>query len=121
MIQAMVLENLLKKHGYEVVGKAQKGSDAIKLALELVPDLITMDVSLMDQIDGITAATKIQEIRSIPVIYITGNTDKYNFERAKKTYFFDILSKPVFSGKLISAIEKAAEIIANSEAPRTGS
>jgi CheY-like chemotaxis protein len=95
MIQSMVLESMITEFGYEVIGKARTGREAIDMALELKPDIITMDISLHDEIDGITATQKIQETTTIPVIYITGNTDRYNYQRAEKTFHIDILSKPI--------------------------
>lgn len=95
MIQSMVLESMITEFGYKVIGKARTGREAIDMALELRPDIITMDISLHDDIDGITATQKIQEQSAIPVIYITGNTDKYNYQRAEQTYHIEILSKPI--------------------------
>lgn len=44
--------------GFEVVGEASNGEEAVQLALELEPDLCVMDVK-MPKMDGITAAEKI--------------------------------------------------------------
>jgi CheY-like chemotaxis protein len=107
MIQSMVLESMVTEFGYQVVGKARTGREAIDLALEMEPDIITMDISLNDDIDGITAAQQIQEVSQIPVIYITGNTDRYNYQRAIKTYYIDILSKPINKKNLQQTFLKA--------------
>ncbi|MDX1590652.1 MAG: response regulator [Balneolaceae bacterium] len=107
MIQSMVLESMITEFGYQVVGKARTGREAIDLALELEPDIITMDISLNDDIDGITAAQQIQDVSQIPVIYITGNTDRYNYQRAIKTYYIDILSKPINKKNLQQTFIKA--------------
>ena len=107
MIQSMVLESMITEFGYQVVGKARTGREAIDMALDLEPDIITMDISLHDDIDGITAAQQIQEVSQIPVIYITGNTDRYNYQRAIKTYYIDILSKPINKKNLQQTFIKA--------------
>lgn len=107
MIQSMVLESMVTEFGYQVIGKARTGREAIDLALEMEPDIITMDISLNDDIDGITAAQQIQEVSQIPIIYITGNTDRYNYQRAIKTYYIDILSKPINKKNLQQTFLKA--------------
>ena len=62
------LENL----GYLVRGKVSTGEEAVKLAEELRPDLILMDIKLQGDIDGIEAADQIRTRLDIPVVYLTG-------------------------------------------------
>lgn len=107
MIQSMVLESMITEFGYKVIGKARTGREAIDMALEMKPDIITMDISLHDEIDGISATQQIQVVSQIPVIYITGNTDRYNYQRAIKTYHIDILSKPINKRNLQQTFLKA--------------
>lgn len=106
LIQSILLEKLLTELGFEVIGKAKTGSGAVELALEYNPDFITMDIFLQDDIDGIDATRMIQEKSAIPVIYISSNTDKYNFKRAEKTNFIDFLPKPINRELLQSSLEK---------------
>lgn len=106
MIISMVLEQMIKKVGYEVIDKATTGKKAIKLALNLSPDIILMDIQLKDDIDGITAMQKIRESSSVPVIYITGNSDPYYRSRAKETNYVDYLVKPIQMEDLQASIEK---------------
>lgn len=113
LIQSILLEKLINSLGYKVVGKATTGAAAIEMALSLQPDLITMDISLQDDIDGIMATKTIQDKNMIPVIYISGNSDKYNFERAEKTNFIDFIPKPVSKESLAKSINKAEFIEAN--------
>lgn len=110
LIQSILLEKLIKSMGYKVIGKATTGADAIEMAINLQPDLITMDISLQDDIDGIMATQSIQDKNMIPVIYISGNSDKYNFERAEKTNFIDFIPKPVSKESLAKSFFKAENI-----------
>ena len=107
MIQSILLEKLIKSLGYEVIGKVTTGAEAIEMALNLKPDIITMDISLQDDIDGIMATSSIQKKSMIPVIYISGNSDKYNYERAKKTNYIDFITKPVNREILAKSFSKA--------------
>lgn len=113
MIQSILLEKLVKSLGYKVVGKVTTGADAIKMALELQPDIITMDISLQDDIDGIMATKSIQSKSMIPVIYISGNSDHYNYQRAQKTNFIDFIPKPVNKESLAKSFSKAEGIKVN--------
>ena len=110
MIQSILLEKLIKSLGYEVIGKVTTGAEAIEMALKLKPDIITMDISLQDDIDGIMATRSIQKKSMIPVIYISGNSDKYNYERAEKTNYIDFIPKPVNREILAKSFSKAESI-----------
>jgi CheY-like chemotaxis protein len=107
MIISMVLERMIKKLGHQVVKKVIAGQDAIDSTFELQPDLILMDIQLKDDIDGITAMQKIREQSDVHVIYVTGNSDQHNLERAKKTDFVDYLVKPIQMSHLKKSISKA--------------
>lgn len=100
MLLSMVEERLIKRLGYDVVGKVAKGSEAIKKEEELNPDIIVMDISLKGDLDGIETMQAIRQKSEVPVIYLSGSGDRYSLERAKKTGFADFLTKPVTGGDL---------------------
>lgn len=104
---ALVEERLVEKLGFEVIGTAVTGEEAIYLVKEYEPDIIMMDISLKGEMDGIEAVEEIRKIYDTPVIYLSGNSDKYNFERARKTNFIDYLVKPVTADDLIGPLKKA--------------
>lgn len=107
MIIAMVLERMVSRLNYHVLQKVISGRKAIDIALKEAPDLILMDIQLSDDIDGIHAMCKIRESSSVPVIYITGNSDEYNLQRARETDYVDYLIKPIQMGDLKKSIQKA--------------
>ncbi|MGD8428701.1 MAG: response regulator, partial [Balneolaceae bacterium] len=100
MLLSMVEERLIKKLGFDVVGKVTKAVDAIDKNNELEPDVIIMDISLKGEMDGIEAMELIREKSDVPVIYLSGSSERYYLERAKKTGFTGFLTKPVTSGDL---------------------
>lgn len=107
MILTMVLERMVEKLGHQVRGTAVTGEGAIREARETLPDLILMDVQLKDDIDGIDAMLRIREHSQAPVIYITGNSDQGNLERAEMTDFAEYMIKPIRTEEFKKAIEKA--------------
>jgi CheY-like chemotaxis protein len=106
LVLQLMLEHMLKKMGFEHFGTATKGSDAVKKATEDSYNLILMDIMLQDDVDGIEAYKQIKQHKEIPVIYITGNTDPRNKEKAKDIGYHDYLGKPITFSHLKSSIER---------------
>ena len=71
VLVARDIQARLQRMGYEVVGTVARGEDAVSTALAESPDLILMDINLKGEMDGIEAATQINEVSSVPVIYCT--------------------------------------------------
>lgn len=107
MLLSLVEERLIEKLGYTVVDKVVSGEEAIDKAEELQPDVILMDIILKGEMDGIEAMEVIRESSEVPVIYLSGNSDRFNYERAKKTGFTDYLVKPITSKDLKEPFKKA--------------
>ncbi len=63
----MMIKDILRKGGYEVVGEAEDGAKAIDKFKELRPDLVTMDITMPDM-DGITAVKEIRKVDSNALI-----------------------------------------------------
>jgi len=95
LIISLVLDRMVSQLGHEVIAKVTTGERALELARDEQPELILMDIRLAGQLDGIETMILIQKDRFIPVIYITGNNDRRNRERAEDTDFIDFLIKPV--------------------------
>lgn len=105
LVLQLMLEHMLKKMGFEQFGTATRGSTAIEKAKNEPYDLILMDIMLQDDIDGIEAYREIQQEKKIPVIYITGNTDPRNKEKAMQIGFHDYLGKPITYSHLKNSID----------------
>lgn len=100
------LRGLLEKAGYEVVGEARDGEEAVALAAELEPDLAVMDVK-MPRLDGIEAARRILEARPIPVVMLTAFGQPDLVARAVEVGVFGYLVKPFREQDVVPAIEAA--------------
>ena len=98
----MDLVEMLSESGYEVVGQASNGQEAIDLAKELKPDLAILDVK-MPILDGISAATQIIEISR--VLMLTAFSQKDLIERASEAGAMAYVVKPFTINDLIPAIE----------------
>jgi CheY-like chemotaxis protein len=95
------VENL----GHEVLATFVSGEEALEYFKDNDADLILSDVRLETSMDGIDTMREIQKIRTIPVVYITGNTEEENLKRALNTGMIGFLSKPIAFGELEDIIE----------------
>src|SRR6266496_5089427 len=100
------LREMLQEEGYEVVGEAADGEQAVTLATELIPDLVICDVK-MPKMDGITAAAQIASKRIAPVVILTAFSQRDLIERARDAGAMAYLVKPFQKRDLLPAIEMA--------------
>lgn len=105
LIRLDIVETLTSA-GFEVVGEAADGEEAVKLALELEPDLCVLDVK-MPKIDGISAAEKILKEFSCAVVMLTAFSQKELVERARDAGAMAYVVKPFSPADLIPAVEIA--------------
>ena len=72
-VMQQLLEHILSSDpDIKVVGIAKDGETAVKMASELHPDIITMDI-YMPIMDGIKATAKIMELCPAPIVIVSGN------------------------------------------------
>jgi AmiR/NasT family two-component response regulator len=100
------LKETLDELGYEVVGEAGDGEQAVALARELRPDLVILDVK-MPVLDGISAAQRIAAAGIAPVVILTAFSQRDLVERARDAGAMAYLVKPFSSSDLMPAIEMA--------------
>ena len=98
-----------------LVGEAGDGQTAVRLAGELRPDVVILDVK-MPVLDGIAAAQQIVEERVAPVVLLTAFSQRDLVERAREAGVMAYLVKPFEKGDLLPAVEMAvsrfAEVVA---------
>jgi AmiR/NasT family two-component response regulator len=100
------LAEMLAEEGYDVVGQAGDGEQAVELVTRLRPDLVVMDVK-MPKLDGIAAAAQIAQQRIAPVVMLTAFSQRDLVERARQSGAMAYLVKPFTASDLVPAIEMA--------------
>jgi len=102
----MDLIEMLREAGYNVIGEAANGREAISLARHLKPDLAILDVK-MPEIDGISAAELIVSEKLAAVLMLTAFSQRELVERARDAGAMAYLVKPFSINDLTPAIEMA--------------
>ena len=110
-VVTMDLETNLARLGYNVVGSATSGEEAIdclgKNAPKDSPHLILMDIQLSGEMDGLTTAAVIQQTFDIPIVFLTANVNQDTIARAKESGSYGFLNKPFRVKELNATIEIA--------------
>lgn len=99
-IQALALEMMVKRLGFERVEKVYSAEQAYELVENFQPDLMLVDINLGSEITGIDIVKEVQNKFSVNVLYITGNSDIRHKEIADETDFIGYLIKPIDPDKL---------------------
>jgi signal transduction histidine kinase len=93
-IVALDIQHRLQAMGYEVVGLALTGPEAIELGGALHPDVALMDIQLRGPFSGIVTAEQLRANLGIPVVYLTAYADQATLERARVSEPFGYVIKP---------------------------
>ena len=101
----LMIKKFITDLGHEIIQVVSDGEKAVHEAVKLDPDLVLMDITLDGDMDGIEASRQINEIHSIPVIYITSSSDSETLKRALSTNPSGFIVKPVDKKELKSAID----------------
>jgi PAS domain S-box-containing protein len=106
-IIARDIAEILRSFGYQVTAIASSGEEAVKKVVEQQPDLVLMDIVLKGSMDGIETTACIQARCDIPFVYLSAYSDREVLKRARETYPYGYLIKPVTEHELAMAIERA--------------
>ena len=105
LIRLDIVETLTAA-GYDVVGEAADGQEAIDLAVELEPDVCVLDVK-MPKVEGITAAEEILKEIPTAIVMLTAFSQKELVQRAAEVGAMAYVTKPFGPSDLIPAVEIA--------------
>jgi CheY-like chemotaxis protein len=106
-IIAMDIAMQLRDLGYEPLGPAITGEQAIEMAVRLRPSLVLMDIHLRGEMDGITAAQQIRTRADIGCVFLSAFTGGESLARATRTNPAGYLTKPFTEYELRTMIEAA--------------
>jgi AmiR/NasT family two-component response regulator len=106
VVPRLDLKETLQNLGYQVVGVAEDGQQAVELARELRPDLVLMDVK-MPNLDGISAARVLLEERVSAVLLLSAYSDRDLVDGAKEAGVLGYVTKPFAEPQLVTAVEVA--------------
>ena len=100
------LREILEEEGYQVVGEASRGDEAVALVKEHKPDLAILDVK-MPVMDGLSAAREIHADKHTAVLILTAFSQRNLIEEARDAGALAYLVKPFQKEELLPAIEVA--------------
>ena len=124
---AMQIEELIQAEGYEVVGIAGSAAEAVRMATNLRPDLVLMDIVMptqpgqqsdgdgMDGMDGIDACAVIQRDLNIPVVLLSAHGEEQFLRRARTALPSAYLLKPCQNTQIRAAVEVALAMRAHND------
>ncbi|MCZ8520044.1 MULTISPECIES: response regulator [Paenibacillus] len=102
----MMIRDILSKNGFEVVGEANDGAQAVEKFKELKPDLVTMDIT-MPEMDGIQALKEIKKLDgAAKVIMCSAMGQQAMVIDAIQAGAKDFIVKPFQADRVIEAIKK---------------
>lgn len=100
------LSELLIAEGFDVVGQAADGAQAVLMTADLTPDVVVLDVMMPVQ-DGIDAAAEIVSRHCSPVVLLSAFHDRELRRRAVDAGVLAYVSKPSVGSSLLPALELA--------------
>jgi len=105
----MLLKDIITKAGYEVVGEAGNGAEAVQKYKELKPDVVTMDIT-MPQMDGIQAIKEIKKIDpDAKIIVCSAMGQQAMVVEAIQAGAKDFIVKPFQRSRVVEALAKVSK------------
>ncbi len=109
VVMRKMIEDTLAAGGFDVVGTAQDGGEALDLYKELEPDLVTMDI-VMPREPGLGALKKIMgHDGEAKIIVVSGLHQKSLLKEALEAGAVDYVIKPFTEKELLEAANKAVQ------------
>jgi len=102
----MMIKNIVAKNGYEVVGEAENGKQAVEMYANSSPDVVTMDITMpeMDGIDGVKAIRSIDP--NAVIIMCSAMGQQSMVMDAIQAGAKDFIVKPFQQDRLLQALER---------------
>ena len=107
---ALGLEAEMHALGFDICDLAANAQNAFLCAMEDQPDVVLMDVCLEGGREGIEAARWLREVCEVPIIFVTGHSDRDTIERIHaQVPGAPVLPKPVILDRLGEAVAEVVQ------------
>ncbi len=107
MLVAEDIATDLIQYGFEIVDTITSGEECLKRFSELKPDVVIMDIHIKGKFDGIETAKLLNKNETVPIVYLTANSDQQTVKRVLDIFPASFISKPYNKNDLMIAIEVA--------------
>lgn len=106
-ITARDLKEIIELQNMEILGVCYSGEEAMDVIHNIHPDILLVDIKLKGPMTGIEFVHQVSELRNIPVVYLTANSDRQTVKSAIETVPAAFITKPFDEKDLVIAIELA--------------
>lgn len=107
----MFFETLILREGHEVVATVSSSEEALLEMQRRNIDLILMDIGIMGEKTGIEIAKINNDNYKIPLVFVTGNSDKFTIEAASKTKPIGFIFKPIDEDSFCKQLREIFKVI----------
>jgi len=108
MYMRTLIKDTLTEAGYDIIGQAANGESAIDMAIELQPDIITLDNILPDMIGTDVLKVLKEENITSKVIMISAVGQQSVVEEGMSLGAVDYIVKPFTGEQLVGSLQKVA-------------
>ncbi|MGH7661498.1 MAG: response regulator [Vulcanimicrobiaceae bacterium] len=106
VVMRMMIKDILSKNGFEIVGEAQNGAEAVEKYKDLRPDVVTMDM-VMPGVDGIAAVKQIVSVDpAAKILMCTSLGQEALLNEAMEAGAKSYITKPFQPSKILESLEK---------------
>lgn len=111
---AAQIKSCLAAAGFEITGMAIGPHDALRLARDAPPQLVLMDIRLLDDADGVELAKELWSQLGLRCLFVSGNIDPGTELRAADAHPLGWLPKPFTEAELLGAVRDAFDRLGRS-------
>ena len=115
------IADVLQESGFEVIGIASTGREALSIARDVGADIALVDITLTGPLDGIEVACFIRELYGIGTIFLSGASDPDIVARSGQAQPYGFLRKPFRPGQmynmLVQALARRSELASTALPP----
>jgi len=101
------IADVLSETGFQVIGIASTGREALTIARDSGADIALVDITLAGPLDGIEVACFIRQLYGIGTIFLSGASDPEVVARADQAQPYGFLRKPFRPGQMYNMLTKA--------------